>query len=388
MSNATVFQGSAWQRTVAIIFVAGCFVAAACNLFAQTVVRWPDSEAALFERMKQEGAKGQSKDAKPPGPLDLEDAMAKALKNNSEIRLAEAKVRAAEAELDRVQQQVLAKILVTTAELKGSRAILAETQRRLENLKRLRASGNGAVSDLEIGDASTAVAKYSGDVDSKQAELDVLMGNLPVANRLPLSRAAHEPPPILKTYQVHNQNAADLAKVLQGIYKESATFRLTPIGTNQLMAYAPAAVQEDIAKAIAASSGIAGRVTEVPAVLKDPGFIRAMGKTVKINFTQNESVRAVLDFLSQSTKDEGVNLLLFAGKPPVDEMPAITLSQPINVAAALLLIEDSTNIRFVVRDYGVVGMRSDAIPSDAVLLRDIVKQMPSKPFGKQKEQGK
>jgi hypothetical protein len=388
MSNATLFTHSAWQRTGAAIFVTGCFVAAACTLLAQTQVPPADSETALLERMEQEAAKKQAKDTKPPGPPDLEDAMAKALKNNVEIRSAEAKVRAAEAELDRVQQQVLGKISMTTAELKGIQAILAETQVRLETVKRLRASGKGVISDLELGEASIAVAKYSGEVDCKQAELDVLLGNLPVGTKKADYRSTIVSPPVLRSYAVHNQNAADVVKVLQGLYKESPTLRLSPIGTNQLMAYAPAAVQEEIAKAIAASSGLAGPVPEMPAVLKDPGFIRAMGKTVKINFTQGESVRAVLDFLSQSTKDEGVNLLLFAGKPPVDEMPAITLSQPINVAAALLLIEDSTNIRFVVRDYGVVGMRSDAIPSDAILLRDIVKQMPSKPFGKQKEQGK
>src|SRR4051794_33829889 len=48
---------------------------------------------------------------KKPEPGSLEDLLDKALRQNADIRAAEAKVREAEAELNRVRHQVLAKVV-------------------------------------------------------------------------------------------------------------------------------------------------------------------------------------------------------------------------------------------------------------------------------------
>src|SRR5262249_24336780 len=64
-----------------------------------------------FGGAPQKGTGGGGAAAKKPEPGSLEDLLDKALRNNADIRAAEAKVREAEAELNRVRHQVLAKIV-------------------------------------------------------------------------------------------------------------------------------------------------------------------------------------------------------------------------------------------------------------------------------------
>src|SRR5262245_57861443 len=115
-------------------------------------------------------------DGKKAAPSALEEMLAKALKQNPDILVAEAKLREAEAELNRVRQKVLARIVVLDAELTGSKAILKEAERRVEQLKELAERDPKIVSTEEYGNAKQVVLKYKAEVASKEAELQVLIG--------------------------------------------------------------------------------------------------------------------------------------------------------------------------------------------------------------------
>src|SRR5947208_549434 len=68
------------------------------------------------------GSAAQKPQAKPEKPATLEEMLAKALKDNPDIRVAESKVREAEAELNRVRLQVMQKLVALQHSLKTQRS--------------------------------------------------------------------------------------------------------------------------------------------------------------------------------------------------------------------------------------------------------------------------
>ena len=70
---------------------------------------------------------------------------------------------------------------------------------------------------------------------------------------IPPEARINSSPPLLKTYTAPAGNAAETAKVLQEVYKDSPTLRITAIGNTQIMVYAPPSDQIDIARMILGS---------------------------------------------------------------------------------------------------------------------------------------
>src|SRR5262245_16162942 len=71
------------------------------------------------------------KEPSKPAPGSLEDTLDKALRNSADIKSAEAKVREAEAELNRVRQQVLTKATALYSDLNLARRMLAVAEQTL-----------------------------------------------------------------------------------------------------------------------------------------------------------------------------------------------------------------------------------------------------------------
>jgi len=201
---------------------------------------------------KQEPSKEEPpKETKKPPPTSLEAVMEIALKQNPDILFAEAKIREAEAELKRVQQQVLAKIMVVQTEIKGAQALLEEAQKRMDRLRNL--LSRGGVSNID--DAQMAVAKFRAELERKQTELAVLTGKIPVPNVPSDSRS--EPSPIFRNYHLTGDSGLEKAKALVEMYQSSPTVRIS--WTNKpkdivsdsktdVRVLAPAVVQADIAQ--------------------------------------------------------------------------------------------------------------------------------------------
>jgi hypothetical protein len=106
----------------------------------------------------------------------LEDLLATALKQNPDILVAEAKLREAEAELNRVRQHVLAKIVALKGDIDSGNDILREAKNRWERLKELQRMGTRIVTDEEMGTAQVLFYKYKAEQARMEAELPLLIG--------------------------------------------------------------------------------------------------------------------------------------------------------------------------------------------------------------------
>ncbi len=117
----------------------------------------------------------------PAKLLKLEEALEKAAKQNPDIILAKAKVREAEAEYNRLRQQIPAKTAELYADLLATSGIVKEVEAKLTRLKRVQeptrgAGGAAIVTEEDIAAASFSVEKYRADVQLKKAELPLLTG--------------------------------------------------------------------------------------------------------------------------------------------------------------------------------------------------------------------
>src|SRR5438874_1867865 len=90
--------------------------------------------------------KAPAKDQKAPAKSKLEEMLEQALLHNPDIRVAEAKLREAEAELNRARLLVTQKVVTLQASLEAARANVAVAETRLKRLREL----GGAVSREEI----------------------------------------------------------------------------------------------------------------------------------------------------------------------------------------------------------------------------------------------
>jgi hypothetical protein len=123
----------------------------------------------------------QSKDppAKPakPAPGSLEDLLSQALRNNPDIRVAEAKVREAEAELNRTRMLVAQKVVALRHSIDIARKTAAEAQARVESVKALVRTKTAPLEDLRV--VQLALDRAAAEVAKLEAEMPALLGKLP-----------------------------------------------------------------------------------------------------------------------------------------------------------------------------------------------------------------
>src|SRR5439155_11675590 len=104
---------------------------------------------------------GDKKPSEPPKPpaapekLTLEELLNRALKDNPDVRVGEAKLREAEAELSRTRLQVAQKVIAAQAALDAARKTVEAAE---DKYKRLAAMG-AAVAREELKEAEQALAR-------------------------------------------------------------------------------------------------------------------------------------------------------------------------------------------------------------------------------------
>src|SRR5690349_11077908 len=102
----------------------------------------------------ESAAKGKEDDK--PG---LEDLLTQALKENPDIRVAEAKVNEAEAELNRTRLQVMQKIVTFYPRWKEAREKVTGAERWLEERRKALQEKRGAGGDVDRAEAALKAAK-------------------------------------------------------------------------------------------------------------------------------------------------------------------------------------------------------------------------------------
>ncbi len=152
MPGCAVCRAVAWGAAVAVVL-------GAAPARAQTkTTRKAANQAAAANAARQ----------------DLEDLLAHALKFNGDIRMAEAKLRDDEAELNRTRLHVLQKIIVLHHSLKAQRAVLNSAEakyRRVEGLVR-----RGAMQPALLQEAEHDRARAQAHLEEVEAQLPALVG--------------------------------------------------------------------------------------------------------------------------------------------------------------------------------------------------------------------
>ncbi|HYV36460.1 MAG TPA: hypothetical protein VE988_12185, partial [Gemmataceae bacterium] len=126
----------------------------------------------------------QMREGKKETPPNLEESLAKALKQNPDLLVSAAKVHEAEAELNRVRLSGVAKLAIALVDYERTDAILDESTRKLDRLTQLRQQkGTSVVTDEELGAARATVEKYKAQKAQNKAALnqDALKADLAVA---------------------------------------------------------------------------------------------------------------------------------------------------------------------------------------------------------------
>jgi hypothetical protein len=114
---------------------------------------------------------------KAPAKSKLEEMLEEALQYNPDIRVADAKTREAEAELNRTRLAVTQKVVALSAALDAARANVAANERRIERVKDLRTKGGISAEEFEAAAALLQQAK--ADLAKLEAETPYVTGRPP-----------------------------------------------------------------------------------------------------------------------------------------------------------------------------------------------------------------
>jgi Outer membrane efflux protein len=288
------------------------------------------------------GQGAPKKDAGPkeppkPAPGSLEDTLEKALRNSADIKAAEAKVRDAEAELNRVRQQVLTRAMALHADLNLAKRMLAVAQESLAEQERPYKAGQSAEGILA---ARAVVEKRRGEVEKLEAELKSLRGEFALKGPLGL---AFDPDGRHLAALMPDGSVRFLDSVSGRLLGESAT---PP---------APKAV---------ASAEPGSMAERVRTFLETEVSFQELVETVKSkgDFDLSSLIQALL----KATKtDIPIHRIQHVGDQRWNVDPEVKGRMP--VGAVLQAFEDQApEVRIVVREYGLLVTTADRVPEGAI----------------------
>jgi len=268
--------------------------------------------------------RSQAQEKKKPNPKDaeLEDMYQQALQKNADIRVAEARVREAEAELDRIRQQVLHKILKFHHDVDAAKALAEEYRARYE--RELELFKKGASSLGEVGAAKATWEKGKADLKVLEAQLPYLLG-----------KQATEKAPVFK--ESVNEGTREPSEVLLKPYAKAAK------------------ISEKLAEKLRKALD-----TPIKGIFKD------------------RAVPQVFEFLKEHAAKE-INIHFNLPDRALNETAVnLDVSAPVPLGAVFQWFEDRFEWRFVVREYGIVVVERDNVPPGALLVHDFWKAAPPK----------
>jgi hypothetical protein len=263
-------------------------------------------------------------------PGSLEDLLDKALRNNADIRAAEAKVRETEAELNRVRHQVLAKVVGLRNDIDAAKKMLGHSERLLATVNELARKGSASQQDLQA--AMAAVDKQKAEVTRLESDLQALTG----------------------TVAWRNLTSAVFLPDGQWLYSRTidGTAHIWDAQSGRQLAYDALMVQALTGARPAVQAPMAERIKA------------ALDRSVKIEeFKEEVPFGEALDYL---IKKSGIDVpFRVLGK--FDNVNVGLMKGDLPVGAWLQALEDSVpNVRFVVREYGILVTARDRVPDGAM----------------------
>jgi hypothetical protein len=287
----------------------------------------------------KEGPKEEKKKADAPklSTLKLEEMLDRALKNNPDIRVAESKVREAEAELNRTRLQVMQKVVKLQQELAVSKALVEQAQANLDRTLELQKARQ--ISQAEVTIAKQMLQQAKANLAKVEADFPYLLGQPAADPWRSLSR--------IRVDETLGVWQADLGRFWDLSGQAGIQF---PGHLN--------VAKETVSRTSADK------------------IRQALDLTVKANFEGTVPVQDVLNVWQETAK--GVNLTV--GKSEMADVGVqLRLTQPVALGAALQWFEDTQGWRVVIRDYGIVLTEAHLVPPGALLLKDFWKNEPAAP---------
>jgi len=294
------------------------------------------------------------KPAEEKKPSQLEELLAQALRDNPDVRVAEAKMREAEAELNRARLQAIQKVvahqhntetLESAVKTAQARVVVAETNVRLAEAEYQRMADiakKGVVAQSEVDAAQAKVKQAAADLEAAKAGLQ--------AAKADLAKAQAELP-----YLLGKATKDDKADATMQVWEFLRLHRTDETAAERLI-YTLSMTQAKTAWT--ANQQPRGTVAEK--------LRKALDAPINVRF-EEQSLDDVLRWIQAQ-----------AGVPVVDTLPRdlktkkLTLSvSNISQGAAFQLLEDVAGVQFAVRDYGILV--SDKLPSGVTRLHDFWK---------------
>jgi hypothetical protein len=302
------------------------------------------------------GSHGQQPSATNPLPKDkgkeaasaekpsLEDLLAQALKDNPDIRVAEAKVNQAEAELNRTRLQVMQKVATFYSTRFAAQAKVTRAEKDLERVRRLLATSAISQEDYRATEQALIVAK--ADLEVIEAELPALLG------KPPQTKASQE-----NTAQVQGTNQLATKYLSLHLEQPHSSTALS------LLALTEAYRQQAAAQA-------------VPATVAEK-LRKTLDMPIKVDFKDTPLDR-VLDYLQERT---GITIRYPALRMWKTGTITLKFAEPLSLRAVLQALEDELppigeagSLRFVVRDYGLLMVPTASAPPGALFLDQFYRQ--------------
>jgi hypothetical protein len=292
------------------------------------------------------------KPAEEKKPSALEELIAQALRDNPDVRVGEAKVQEAEAELNRARLQVIQKVVAhqhtaetLTSAVKKAEAAYTVAQTELSRLEEDYAGAQKQTTDPTVPrlvNLRGAIEQARGKVETAKAALQ--------AAKADLAKTQAELPYLLGKGAKEDKQAEATKRALEWLGKqqagdENATARLL---------YAHSIMQAEAAwKAAQPQGTIADKLR------------KALDTSIKLKIEDDTPLGDVLDYLHNLTGVPMVTTL-----PRDTKLPRINIEN-VSLGAAFQCVEDVGKVQFGVRDYGILV--SDKLPSNVTRLHDFWK---------------
>jgi len=283
-----------------------------------------------------------------PDKSKLEEMIEKALKDNPDLRLAQAKLAEAEAELNRARLLVAQNVAVQYHAVEAQKAAVQSAISELKRMKQLGATGAVQTTIVDIAEQKLIDAKAK--LASLEAELPYLLGQ----------QAEGKIDAKLRTWL----ESKGLPQPADGAAADYDKYRTEYIRHYYLDLYGRLPTAEEAAAAALPKPGIQGPTADrIRAALDKPFTLDAKELSLEelIAALDKAFQEANSGLLIKNNTDSGIVHV------PVrfDRMP---------FGAVLEWIEDTVpDCRVVVRDYGIVIALKDQLPPGAPSLRDFWK---------------
>ena len=328
------------------------------------LIRWTLPAAALLVAanlaLAQQPPATESKPVQPPaakekGPAQkdreptLEDQLAQALKDNPDIRVAEAKVQEAEAELDRTRLQIAQKVVALQADLQKARAKVAYQESQFKRVQGL--FEQKAIDQKLVDERENNLEAAKAELAALEAQLSALLGKPP-------KKAAAETK--RQDYDAAVSGAVRFLSQIQAGQDQATALSLLSLAAAQQAA--PVPVAEKVRKALD---------TPITVNFKDVPFAEVL------DYLQDKAGVVIRDQLTRHYPQGGPKITLRFPEPLPLRAVLQALEDEVQDEVPDVVANKGLDLRFVVRDYGLLAVPTGNVPPGAVLLDRLPDKLPA-----------